>query len=67
MTSLRFGALGRRDHPLGVGDGFGERLLDEDVRAGLHRLDGVVGVGVRQGVDRDDVGLQSRPARRRTR
>ena len=31
--------VGERDHPLRVGDGVRERLLDEDVLAGLERLD----------------------------
>ena len=48
----------RRD-ALGVGDGGGERLLDEDMGAGLHRCDGIVGVAVGVGGDRDEVGLQA--------
>ena len=49
-------ALGR--DALGVGDGRRERLLDEDVGAGLHRRDGIVGVAVGVGRDRDQVGFQ---------
>ena len=58
MTSFRFGPDGGGDDPLRVGDRFGDRLLEEHVRARLHRLDRVLGVGVRHGVDRDDVRLQ---------
>ena len=49
--------LGGRDDALGVGDGRRQRLLDEDVAAGLQRRDRVVGMAVRIGVDRDEVGL----------
>ena len=45
---LAAGAPRRRDDALGVLDGLGERLLDEDMRAGLHGADGVVGMGVGQ-------------------
>ena len=52
---------------LGVGGGGGERLLDEDVGAGLHRGDREVGVAVGIGGDRDEVGLQARAAPRGSR
>ena len=55
---LALRALRGLDDLLGVGDIVGERLLDEHMRARLHRLDGEIGVGVRQRIDRDDVGLQ---------
>ena len=55
---LALRALRRGDDLLGVGDAVGERLLDEHMRARLHRLDGEIGVRVGQRVDRDDVGLQ---------
>ena len=55
---LALRALSRGDDLLGVGDAVGERLFDENIRTRLHRLDGEIGVRVRQRVDRDDVGLE---------
>ena len=49
------GLLGRGRHGLGLGDAVGERLLAEDVLAGLERLDGDLGVGVARGADVDQV------------
>ena len=48
-------AHGGLHDPLGARHCFGERLLDEHVRARFHRLDGVIGMRVGEGVDRDDV------------
>ena len=42
-----------------VGDRGGERLLDEDMGAGLHRQAGVIRVAVGIGGDAGEVGLQS--------
>ena len=35
-----------------------KRLLDEDMGARFHRLDGEIGMGVGQRVDRHDIGLE---------
>ena len=62
MTSFRLVRTAVAVTRLGVGDGLGERLFHEHVGAGLHRLDGVVGVGVGHRVDRHHVGLQLAPS-----
>jgi hypothetical protein len=46
-----------RDDLLGLGDGDGQGLLDEDMAAGVQRGDGVFGVRVGIAGDRDRVGL----------
>ena len=52
--------LGQIDDLAGLGDGVGQRLLEEHVTAGGERLTGVVGMGVGIGVDRDRIGLRGR-------
>jgi len=48
------------DDPLGVADGFGDRLLEKYVRSGLEGAHCEVGVGVGPGVYRNDVGFHPR-------
>ena len=62
---LAAGAPGRRHHPLGIGDRIGDRLLEEDVRSCFHRLDGEIRMGIRQGIDGDDIGLEGGQRRRK--
>ena len=57
-NELTAGLARRGDDALGFGDGPGERLLDEDMGAGVHRLDGIVGMGVGPGADGDYVRLE---------
>ena len=49
--------LGRGDDSFGVGDGFSDRFLDKYVRSGLEGAYCEVGVRVRPGVYRNDIGF----------
>ena len=51
MTSFRPVRVAVCYHALGIVNRFGERLLDEHVGAGLHRLDRVIRVRVGKRVD----------------
>ena len=58
MTSFLSACARRGDDAFCVLHRLGDRLFHEDVRARLEGADGVVGMRVGPGVDRDDVGLQ---------
>ena len=55
---LLVGVARRGDDAFCVLHRLGDRLFHEDVRARLEGADGVVGMRVGPGVDRDDIGLQ---------
>ena len=59
------GAAGNIRHPLRIGNGGGERLFDEHMRARLHRLNGKVGVAVGIGGDHHQIGAGGQPLRHR--
>ncbi len=55
VLSAGFGRLEGGEHPLGLGDGVGDGLLDDHVFAGLEGRNGDLGVHVAGGADVNDV------------
>ena len=50
--------LGRGDDAFGIGDGGRQRLFDEYMRTLFERRHRIVGMAVRIGVDRGEIGLE---------